>query len=147
MNSIMARAKKVLESRKSKDAYAKMGSAEKKTAVSKIADLIRRRQSRTSSGERRAWDKNSSKSKTGTTKRRSISKVWSSNKSKTSNIRKNVNRLKDAATGKSTRDRVRNYRKNNSSSRSITTGGKDTRYGGKNMTHGKWPYTGNKKKK
>ncbi len=75
MNSIMARAKKVLESRKSKDSYAKMGSAEKRTAVSKIADLIRRRQSKTSSGERRDWSKNTGRSRTGATKRRSISKV------------------------------------------------------------------------
>ena len=119
----MARAKKTLEKSKNKESYAKMSGAEKKSAVSKIADLIRRRQSKpasgfkTSAGERKAWG-NNRPSSTGAAKRRGVSKMWSSDKKKTSTTRK---------TTQSTRDRVKNYKKSSgvSKKRRVPWGSRD----------------------
>lgn len=145
----MARAKRVLEKRSSRKAYANMGAAEKKTAVSKIAALLRRRMSnhkRNLWQERKDWNKNTGRNKKTSSSRHTSTSVWrwvktsgrtnrSSTRDRVNKYRKNINRLKNSATGKGLKQSAVNKSK-------IKLNAKDSRYGSKNWWvswHG--PYT------
>jgi len=124
MSSIMARAKKVLEKRSSREAYGNMSASKKRAAVSKIADLLKRRmQKKTDKGLNFKAGKNSADPK-WTGRRRGSS---------TNTKRTTVSR----GNKKSTLDRVKSYKKSK-----IKTWGSDSRYGSKDQVNWQGPYTG-----